>query len=293
MVNKEFAAFLTILSSIFTTTGVLGLIANLMQLFFVCRDKKQRKSVFGMILLSLCVADIIVSVVQLYRGIIGLLTLLLVIDLKLLSKLLFPSLLAFIFSVASSFSHVVFIALLRVLSLVFPFRIKQIFTKLRSKIILVFLWLFSIGFIIIDHFTMKFLWPYLAITTSFILLLAYSIICYRMCKRRGIQGNESTQRNREQSDKYVFVYSMALTFIFCVCNLPAAISVFIEMPMVGRYVGIFLHSMNPLIDPLLYFFASYCKQRRANNALPNRDCQNQNVARAVNGNSQKIGETPL
>ena len=55
MVSNELRTIFTIYSSISITTGTLGLIANFLQLFFICRDKKQRDSVFGMILLSLCV----------------------------------------------------------------------------------------------------------------------------------------------------------------------------------------------------------------------------------------------
>ena len=202
MLINELRTSFTIYSSIHITPGILGLIANFLQLCFICRDKKQRNSVFGIILLSLCVADILVSICFSYSGIIDLLYVFLVIDLELSKKLRSLSSFAFIFSLVSSFCHVVFIAVLRVLSLIFPFRIKQIITKLRCKIVLVCLWLFSIGFMLISHLIKVDIVSYLAITTSCLLLLAYSIICYRMCKRRGIQGNESTQRNRQQSNKH-------------------------------------------------------------------------------------------
>ncbi len=293
MLSNEQRTFYTIFSSIYLTTGILGLIANFLQLCFICRDKKQRNSVFGMILLSLCVADILVSIYLSYRGIITLLDLFLVMELP--NQLMFLSIFAFIFSFVSSLCHVVFIAVLRVLSLVFPFRIKQIITKLRCKIILVVLWLFSIGFALISYLIKIGIFLYLAITTSCTLLLAYSIICYRMCKRRGIQGNESTQRNRQQSDKHVLLYSMALTFIFCSCNLPYSLFVVMKFRVseVGSYIILALFFINAFLDPLLYFFVSHCRQRRANVVLPNRNCQHQTAAREKIGKSQNIQETRL
>ena len=296
MVSNETRTIITIFLSVRITTGILGLIANFLQLVFICRDKKQRNSVFGMILLSLCVADIFVSFFLSYSGITNLLNLFLVIDLELSNKLIRTSFdIALIFSILSSFSHVVFIAVVRVLSLVFPFRIKQIITKLRCKIILVVLWFFSIGLAIISHLIKVFILSYLAITTSCLLLLAYSIICYRMCKRRGIQGNESTQRNRQKTDKHVLLYSMILTFIFCSCILPFSLSSLIKyrISLVRDYIILALLFINPLLDPLLYFFVSHCRQRRANVVLPNRNCQHQTAAREKIGKSQNIQETRL
>lgn len=106
------------MSKMLTATGSLGLIANVMQLIFICRDKKQRKSVFGMILLSLCVADIIVSIVFLQFSIIGWIFLrdmdwnFLMNHYEIESQC---NMVRF-FSLTSSFCHVVFIAVVRVLA---------------------------------------------------------------------------------------------------------------------------------------------------------------------------------
>ncbi len=144
-----------ILSCIFVGTGTLGFITNLVQMIFICRDKKQRNSVFGITLLSLSISDIFVSIVQFYRGILSVLYLLLVIDSRLFAKHSLLSSHGIAFSLASSLSHVIFIAVMRMLALVFPMRIKRIITKPRCKIILVFLWLLSIGLVAISNFTIQ------------------------------------------------------------------------------------------------------------------------------------------
>ena len=142
-------------ASIYLGIGTLGFIANLVQMIIIGRDKKQRNSVFGITLLSLNISDIFISIVQLYRGILLVLFLLLVIDLNLVLKIGKHTDLVIIFSLASSFSHVIFIAVMRILALVFPMRIKRIITKSRCTIILFFLWLLSIGFVTISQFIIK------------------------------------------------------------------------------------------------------------------------------------------
>ncbi len=284
MLTEDEKTLFIILSCIYLGTGSLGFIANLVQIIFICRDKKQRNSVFGITLLSLSVSDIFVSIVQMYRGVLCLLLRFLVIDLNFYFKVGRPTDLVIAFSFAASFFHVIFIAMIRLLALVFPMRIKCIITKSRCKIILVFLWLLSFCFVTICHFTIKRkLAAILAIITSCILLLAYSFICYRMCRRNGIENNDAVQRHRQQSDKDVLIYSMVLAFTFCTCYLPVAIKQFVRIPLRVNEVAAFLYSINPFLDPLMYFFASYYKRKRKKNNLRNGN--------NTNGSSQTIEET--
>ncbi len=293
MLRSELRTHLIIHCSIISTTGLLGFIANCLQIAFIARDKKQRNSVFGIILFSLSISNIIVSVVLLYRAVVYLLTLYLAIDILLSDKLVLASDLVIIFSVASSFFHVVYVAVLRVLALVFPLKIKRLVTKSRCKIILAFLWLSSIGVVVLSYFTIRdALADYLAIVTSCILVLAYSLISYRMYRQHGVQNNESTQRHNQQSDKDVVIYSIALTFIFCLCNLPPSLYYLVKLPPVMHYVNIFLYSVNPFLDTMLYFFASYCKRRRRENtSLRNESDSNIARVRGVAGSSETTVET--
>ncbi len=155
MLTEDQKTHYIILSSIYIGTGTLCFMANLVQMIFICRDKKQRDSVFGITLLSLSISDIFVSIVLLYRGISCLLLLSLVVDLNIFYKHFLLADLGIVFSFASSFSHVIFIVVMRILALVFPLRIKRIITKSRCKIILVLLWLFSICFVTTSYFAIK------------------------------------------------------------------------------------------------------------------------------------------
>ena len=284
MLTEDQKTHFTILSCIYIGTGSFAFIANMVQMIIIGRDKKQRNSVFGLTLLSLSISDIFVSIVLLYRGIFCLLLLLLVVDLNIFYKHFWSADLGIVFSLASSFSHVIFIVLVRILAILFPMRIKRIITKSRCKIILVLLWLFSIGVVTTSYFTIQSkLIAILTIITSVILLLAYSFICYMMCRRHRIQNNDATRRHRQQSDRDVLIYSIVLAFTFCLCCLPAAMSDFVQMPIRVFEVTIFLYSVNSFMDPLLYFFASHCKRRRENNNMQNGN--------NTNGSCQTIEET--
>ncbi len=270
MINKRTESFLITRGSIFAVSGVLGFIANIIQVVFICQDKKQTRSVFGITLLSLSISDLFVSIVLLYRGIIRFLTLFLVIELSRYSIFGNPTNLAIIFSFSSSFFHVVYIAVLRAVAVVHPLKIKQIFTQLRCKIIIALLWVLSISLAFIAYFiTGPSLVAYLAMITSCLLIFLYSFICYTKYSRNHIQNNEQMQRHGQDSDKDVLIYSITLTFIFCLCTLPEALSFFIRYPPLPNYISAFLYSINPFLDTMLYFFTSYCKRRRERNNLRN------------------------
>ncbi len=289
MLSNQQKSRLTSYAGICISTGLLGFIANLLQIIFIIRDRKQRNSIFGIILLSLSIADIFISIAQLYRGIIYCLALSLVLDLELTSRLDRPAHVAVIFCLTSSFCHVVFIAIIRVLALVFPLRMNRIITKSRCRFIVACLWVLSVGLIFLSYFTIgNKLGGYLAIITSGILLVAYSVICYRMYNRRHVQSNDLARRNRQQSDKDVVLYSMVLTFFFCLCLLPRSISYLVEGPYFARYITAFMYTINPFFDTLLYFFASHYKRRRRENIS-----QSNRVNSAGTNTKTGISETAL
>ncbi len=272
MLSTEQKSILTAGACIFTTSGTLGFIANLVQMVLICRDKKQTSAVFGIILLSLSVSDLIVSSVLLYRGVVYLLTYLVTKDLDWFARLETPSNTAIFFSFSSSFFHIIFIAAIRVIALLFPLRVRQIVTRSKCLIILALVWLSSVGLLLFSHFVVGLLLaPYLKIWTLCSLVLAYSIICFAMRRRLAIQGNDQMQRNQQQSERSVLIYSMVLTFTFCLCTIPESLTYFIKHSLIMSYFSTILYSLNPLFDTLLYFFTRYCRQNKDGRALRNNE----------------------
>ena len=116
---------------IFTTTGSLGLTANIAQLILFCRDNNQYKTPFGLCLLSLNVADLLSSIILILLGIAYSMLGSGLIDLALFQSLLKPLYAANAFSFTASITHVGFIAVQRAIAVASPFKVKQIITMSR------------------------------------------------------------------------------------------------------------------------------------------------------------------
>ena len=254
------------LACIFTVNGSLGFIANAIQIILTCRDKSQTKSVFGPVLLSLCIADLIISVVILLTGITCFLGIYMLIDAVTLNAIIGPLYLAAVFSIASSLTHIAFIAIQRLLAVVFPLKVKQIITKTRCFLVLILLWLISVASTIIMYIN-QFLGTLSIISiggvASVVLLIAYPTICYKIMKGNVASNvSEEMQRRRRQSERGVMVYSVLITVICIVCSTPMALMSFLDYPLFLQEITYFLSSVNPFLDTMLYFMSSYCRRKR-------------------------------
>lgn len=248
---------------IFTTAGLIGVIANIAQLVISCRDKNRKISAFGLVLLSLNIADLLASVAICLLGTLYFMIRFMVIDLALFKSLKQVVNVGIAFSLASSFTHVAFIASQRVIAVAFPFKVKQIFTKSRSCIVLALLWVVSIALAgIVSKFGFKSL-AGISITVGIALMIFYSVVGYKTMRQNIINSaNEDSQRRRRQSEREVLVYSMAVTFVFIICNYPKSLNEFFRYPSYLHLTGDFLYSVNPLLDTLLYFMSNYCRRKR-------------------------------
>ncbi len=267
-------SYLVAAACVFIVTGALGVVANTIQLVFICRDRARKKSAFCLTLLSLNIADLLASLVFLSQGLLMIMRHSLLIDFLLFNYIFKTFYSAGIFSVTSSYCHVVFIALQRVIAVALPLQVKHIFTKSRCFVILALMWIISLILPIIVYFYIgaAFLMAVMSMITSLILTILYSVICYKTMKR-GIVDNigENMQRRREQSDKHVLMYSVAISIAFVVSNLPTSVNSFIPYPFVLSVISNILIILNPFLDTLLYFLWNYYKhkkQRLGNRALP-------------------------
>ncbi len=249
--------------------GFLGLTANITQLILMRREADQNDSVFARSLLSLGVADLLTSLMILLRGIL----VILIFYLNEYQILLYDSqgemYAAYIFTLSLTFTHVIYVATQRVIAVAFPFKVKQILTKTRSRIILTSLWVLSLAFasttfiegssdiaVLIFH--------YLVLMTGLILVAMYSVICYKTIHRHPVNNeSEEMRRRRQQSDKEVLLYSIAVTVVFMWCNFPLAI-IRTRKDYTRRVENAFqlLFVLNPFFDTMVYFTYSYFKRRR-------------------------------
>ncbi len=251
---EEIMRIRKILGHVVVPVGAVGVITSVIQLVLVYRDKDRRDSVFRLSLISLNVADLLSSVSFVLRGN----------DLIFsqgIERLIFASIL---FSLTSSFCHVLFLAIQRLIAVVFPFKVKRILTRSRCYIFLSVMWVVSVASSFLFYFASGKLRGFccLVMIVGILLMITYSVICYRK-KKSNITSNNISQdmrRRRQQSDRRVFIYSLAITTVFVICNFPVALEVLILPPSYIYFsTAEVLLSLNPFLDTLLYFVWSYAK----------------------------------
>ncbi len=265
-------AHVTAHAAIFTTTGSLGLAANIAQLILFCRDKNQNKTPFGLTLRSLNLTDLLGSSAVCLLGIAYCMLGSALVDLALFESLIKPLYAVIALSLTLSITHVGFIALQRVIAVASPFKVKQIVTKTRCYILLAVTWIISIVLAVVVIFLHKVGFKVISgisIIFGIALMIAYTILCYKAMKRNIVNNtSENMLRRRRQSEKEVLKYSVAITIVYVICAYPVSINEFILDQTNFHLTCDFLFSINPLFDTLLYFMLSYCKRRgeRANTA---------------------------
>ncbi len=259
---------MTTLACIYTTPGALGLIANVIQLILICRDKSQKNSVFGLSIFSLSIADLLASFTILLRGVVPIMAVCGVIDSRLLRELDHLTIVATIFSFCSSFTHLFFIAILRLIAVALPFKVKQIVSRRRCYFILALVWVASLALALSSYFSFEAVVVSACLTmlSGVMLVILYSVICYKTLKRNMHHNfSEEAQRRRRQSDRNVLWYSVAITAVFIVCNYSEVMRAFLEYPASMKILSAALFNLNPFLDTLLYFAWNYWKQRRQAN----------------------------
>ncbi len=238
--------------------GFLGLIANSIQLVLTCSDKQQFSSAFGIVLLSLNVADTFVSITCILLGMAFLFGRS-VFDASLYAKITDVLYASMTFSFFASFTHIVFIAIQRVVAVVLPLRAKRIMTKHRCCTILVLLWVISVSLVFPAASGSSRVIACMALSTAAALLVTYSIICFKMQQQ---SSNQQIQGRNRQAERQVFLHSIAVTVIFIICYFPESLHTFIFYPDEATFVSSFLVAINPFLDTLVYFMLSYWQRRR-------------------------------
>ncbi len=268
-------------ASIYTLAGVIGLAANSIQLIFSCRQRTQEGSVFGYSLLSLNIADILASLITLSLGLTNILAQCMVIDSALFKDLEYALLPAILLSVTSSFCHVIFIAMQRVIAVPYPLKVQQILNKTRSCILLVIMWFFFVTLAVVPY-----VFAFLVMITGITLTVLYSIVCYKTMNRN-IVNNESEEqrRRRQQSDKDILLYSVSITILFMISCLPKAIDILHKYPPAMLIISHILFSLNPFFDTVLYFVWSIYKRRKRRQAIANHAQPAANLQRGFRDSS--------
>ena len=245
--------------------GLVGLVTNILEMISIIYQRKQKK-VFGVTLLSLCIADVLGS---LSFAIVGL-TRILEYDGALTISILPNTSLAatwkaghacLFFSVGTSFVHVIIVAIQRFFAVFLPIKFKTRFLYRHCVTILSLVWfaLFAAG--VVGFFYFEAIWYIsyvLTLVVCFIMILCYTAIVLKTFlksqSRRRLSKSKPNMIN-DQTQKVLSV-SVGVTMAFLVCTLPHAVF-YLFVADISTLV--FYHtvnsmiSMNPFLDSVVYF----------------------------------------
>ena len=241
--------------------GVIGFILNI-SLIITIYTKVQEKTSFHHTLISLSCADILATVGSMSYGMLTLFKN----DIPNYKPISIAAMFFVYFSNLVSFLHIIFIAILRTFATICPFKFKSYSGGCCFFVVLLSIWLLSVAFLLLVTFQVFhfFAIGYIGILTCVILIFLYLFIClYLHRQQRGIAAS-STQGRSQRTSLIVLRHSIAVTVTFIICFVPSAIFAMLKFP--GGFVTFAIVTcllvLNPLIDPLLYFFVSHCKLTR-------------------------------
>ena len=257
--------------------GLTGLILNSIEFIFIVRRKKI-KHAFDLTILSLNVADFIVSIC------VTIIRIYLYLVLTSGNTTWYPS--TFIlqiglsFSINSSMWHSVFIALQRFLATFFPNKFRIYFTKKHCIAGLIVVWMLSIlqtALLYIDT-TISIHIPVFLIISDACLITFYVMICCRVYYKRR-QLSSAIASSCHQRNNWTLQYSALVTIAFIFCTFPYAVfnlRITVGDPILSfeSQVALVVTSsilyLNPALDSVLFFIANYkqkicCQSLRCSN----------------------------
>ena len=287
--------------------GTAGFLFNILEFIVILRQKKQKEK-FGLTLASLCIADIIGS---LSLGVTGGLRLLkysgpesFAIYEKTTTALLWRAGHGSLqFSVGTSFMHIVFIAIQRLFAVLMPLKFQANFTYARcaAGVIITWLVMFIYGTLVTLVFNpfIHYLSFCSVLVMELILIITYGAITFKTWKddkkRASLKSKSSSQGSTDDATHRVLFHSLAVTLAFLICTMPHSIFyIYVKIHRLqpthnlnAYHVVNVLISINPFLDPLIYFFfmnhlSKYCFKKRGSKPIrakvsPNVQIQMQKI----------------
>lgn len=246
--------------SLIIAISIIAINLNVLWLISLLR-KHGEKSAFEITLLSLAFGDLTLALSQVAIGTLDILAL------KGKSTKTMDAAFDYIGHVSStainsSFLHIVFIAGQRFVATLYPFRFKQIFTRMICACILIGIWLVSIIITVLrarenndgDNW-----FGYLWVPCEVIVALLYAIICYHVFSKRRqfvTSRDEISRQNRK-----ILCLSLIITIAFLVCTLPDVLVVFGTVSINSNNPVNILPFAHAMLNPLICLLFNYLRAR--------------------------------
>ena len=258
------------------TICFLAVILNVVEIVIICRLKKRKP--FERILLSLCVADISVEVWYLiekwyeflnkspflaeYKHLIG-----------------YP---VEMFSIMSSITNIIILGIDRAVAVKYPLEHGVWMTNRRVHGLIVSAWIGGIALSVLCGVagfanpqgrsrTAKETGIYISVgivfTSTVIIIAIYTFIVRTIRKRNKLMKDIKTvsvQGETKREEVAVIITCVLVVGAFIVCTVPFCIGSLIDKRRGKPILPIKLILLNPLLDPIIYFFKGYIQKRLRN-----------------------------
>ena len=157
----------------------------------------------------------------------------------------------------SSASHMCFIAIQRLIAVLYPLKISIWITRKRSIITVLLLWLSSVAASVpvqMGYYIYNRILLYTPFVSASVVVVCYIVINIKMMTRKAQTGQQSQNIS-------VLLYSISITAIFMVCTFPYTIyAIRYVLPFPSYAVHLFF--LQVILNPVVYFFSQLLKRNR-------------------------------
>ena len=174
-----------------------------------------------------------------------------------------------------SASHMIFIAVQRLIAVQLPFKAAILLTRRRCFIAVASLWIASLTIsmpIILGNDSYYRVYLCTPLVFGCLILILYAVLNFKMLTRRTVS---STRPNANQN-LHVVLYSTTIILVFLACTFPYTIFLIKSTytPNAPGY-AFYLYILQLIFDPILYFLFHYLKAKRPFKSLFYKDKEKQ------------------
>ena len=238
---------------------ILGVALNTSEIVSLVYEKRT-KLPFDITLISLAVSDLMLATISIPVGIFPLF-----LSASSTSNWFFiSSVICIVTSSLSSALHVLFIAIQRLIAVLYPLKVAIWMKRNRCIKIIGLLWLVSTGISVVlsvQFYTYQSYPMCIPLILGSIILVCYIVINIKMLTRKRLAVSGQPSQNI-----HIFVYSICITSIFIICNFPYTIYTILYPESVRNRTiplyALYLFYLQVILDPVVYFFSHIWKKNR-------------------------------
>ena len=232
---------------------ILGIALNILEIASLVHARRT-KLPFDITLISLAVSDLMLVVVTLLLSIPRLLS---NEDRRKWHNYLYVA--CIYISSLTSASHMCFIAIQRLVAVLYPLKVSIWITRKRSIITVLLLWLAS-GVVSAPTPMEYYIYIRILLYTPFV-SAGVVVVCYFVINLKMMTRKAPTGAGQQSQNISILLYSIAITAIFMICTFPYTIYAIKHVKFPPSYV-VHLFFLQVVLNPVVYFFSHILKRDR-------------------------------